>query len=330
MKDKTVVKITMLCFCTFIALAYCLTRILSSTAENGKAGILNYNSSLETPPITDNDRIDAYYERPVFPPASELKLEERTLTYLSFDDLDGLDAWLQQLGDTYRDGSEAESDDCQIRYSSLIDRYRADISLLNAVLRGDAGYESVTHFQTPDVLAAAVIYAPISAKFSAFVNQDSIMLPPVNSTHAGETGLEKKELSVKRQLELVGEYNVRMPRACYDEVYEYIFRAHSLSLILHIVHTQENQYLPYSLQISGMEMNEAAGMLAFSLVTAKDIREMQERAKASGRTFDPDSTVVISDGAEKESVGGEVPAFQMPEGFRPLTEPLDFQTRWGV
>lgn len=330
MKDKKVALIAALCLCAFVGLAYWLTRALFEPPDGEKAGILNPESGIVAPAITEDDRVDAYHKRPVFPPASELKLDERALTYLSTSDFDGLDAWLQQLSNTYRDGTEEESDDSQIRYSSLIERYRADAALMEAILSGDAGYEPVARFQTPDVLAAAIVYAPISAKYSAFINQDALILPPVNSAHAGDTGLERKALSVQRQLELIGEYSARMSDERYDEVYEYAFRAHGLPLVLHIVHTRENLYLPYSLQISDTETASRAGACAAGWVTVKDIRQMQETAKASGLTFDPDSVIAISDGTESEDTGEEVPAFQMPEGFQPLTEPLDFQTRPGA
>ena len=330
MKDKRVAIVAALCICAFVALSYWLTRTLAEPVRGEKAGILNQKGSIEAPAITEDDRVNAYHERPAFPPASELKLEERVLTYLSFSDFDGLDAWLQHLSNTYRDGTEEESDDSQIRYSSLIERYRADVALMEAILRGDAGYEPANRFQTPDVLAAAIVYAPISAKYSAFVNQDALVLPPVDSAHAGDTELEQMKLSVQRQLELIGEYSARMSDARYDEVYEYAFRAHGLPLVLHIVHTRENLYLPYSLQISDAETTGGAVSRAASWVTVRDIKRMQETAKASGLEFDPDSIVAISDSMEEVNAEEQVPAFQIPEGFLPLTEPLDFQTRPGT
>lgn len=313
----------------FIFLALELSRTLSPPSGNeADADILNRDNANAPEPIFGDDRERDYRERPVFPESVVTSLNEHILAYLATADFAGADMWLAQLNESYRDGGEDEAPEGQIRYSALIDHYRADIALLKRLNEVSDSPKLLTMFQEPETLAAAVIYGPISVKYDAFINQDALMLPPAGQGLVGTVTIEKVELPVQEQISKVTDINSRLSeqKRC-DEIHEYAISAHGLPLLLTIVHTKENAYLPYLLEINEQQA-AAREMNLADIPTVRLIKELRNEAIAQSRDFDADSIIAATLTTDDVTVSGEaVPAFELPTDFRPLDVAPNFSVR---
>lgn len=166
----------------FITLAFLLSHILTSEQDAEPQNVS----------ITEADRLDEYLSREEYPENVVTSLEYLIKGDLSKGDFDDLDEQLRKLSESYRNTSDQSSET-----NETIDSYRADIAYYEMIKGAEQPLDN-WYFKNPDVLAAAVAYAPVSVKYKALLNRDSALLPPagadINLRESGLTNEEKRIL----------------------------------------------------------------------------------------------------------------------------------------
>ena len=133
-------------------------------------GLLNNVTDNKFPVVMYSDILEDIESRDEMSDYIKNNYKEDVARYLAYGDFNGLDAYLSNIQSTYKDASDGSLtlDD--------IDDMRADISMIN-LMNSDNGPSMFQSFRNPEILVSAIIYSPISCKYKAFKNGDSLMLP---------------------------------------------------------------------------------------------------------------------------------------------------------
>lgn len=245
--------------------------------------------------ITAENREEEYQSR--LPLTDDIvgNFELKVLRFLSSGDFAELDDWLMRLETTYREAEEESGQD--LSYMNSIRNIRSDIAIIQSFGqlsdKNDAA-ELLTKFQTAEVLAAALIYAPLSIKLDSIINQDSLILPAVYAQDAHLTGLKRVELRPEEYIPRIEDINRR--RTPGSEVIGLVlfeFQAYGDKYRLEIVAQKDYTYAPYRM----FRVEEIAE--SDEPVTVSYLKKFRaEYAKSDW--FDLDSFYIISPQTDSE------------------------------
>ena len=210
-------------------------------------GLLNVTANNAPVAITAKNREEEYQSR--LPLTNDIvgNFESRVLRFLSSGNFAELDDWLLRLETTYQEAGEESGQD--LSYMSLIQNIRSDIAIIQSFSRlSDKSGAAIllTKFQTPEVLAAAIIYTPLSIKLDSIINQDSLILPAVYAQDAHLTCLKRIELRPEEYIPRIEDINRH--RTLGNEVIGLVlfeFQAYGDKYRLEIVAQKDYTYAPY-------------------------------------------------------------------------------------
>ena len=210
-------------------------------------GLLNVTANNAPVAITAKNREEEYQSR--LPLTNDIvgNFESRVLRFLSSGNFAELDDWLLRLETTYQEAGEESGQD--LSYMSLIQNIRSDIAIIQSFSRlSDKSGAAIllTKFQMPEVLAAAIIYTPLSIKLDSIINQDSLILPAVYAQDAHLTCLKRIELRPEEYIPRIEDINRH--RTLGNEVIGVVlfeFQAYGDKYRLEIVAQKDYTYAPY-------------------------------------------------------------------------------------
>ena len=210
-------------------------------------GLLNVTANNAPVAITAKNREEEYQSR--LPLTNDIvgNFESRVLRFLSSGNFAELDDWLLRLETTYQEAGEESGQD--LSYMSLIQNIRSDIAIIQSFSRlSDKSGAAIllTKFQTPEVLAAAIIYTPLSIKLDSIINQDSLILPAVYAQDAHLTCLKRIELRPEEYIPRIEDINRH--RTLGSEVIGLVlfeFQVYGDKYRLEIVAQKDYTYAPY-------------------------------------------------------------------------------------
>lgn len=210
-------------------------------------GLLNVTANNAPVAITAKNREEEYQSR--LPLTNDIvgNFESRVLRFLSSGNFAELDDWLLRLETTYQEAGEESGQD--LSYMSLIQNIRSDIAIIQSFSRlSDKSGAAIllTKFQMPEVLAAAIIYTPLSIKLDSIINQDSLILPAVYAQDAHLTCLKRIELCPEEYIPRIEDINRH--RTLGNEVIGLVlfeFQAYGDKYRLEIVAQKDYTYAPY-------------------------------------------------------------------------------------
>ena len=210
-------------------------------------GLLNVTANNAPVAITAKNREEEYQSR--LPLTNDIvgNFESRVLRCLSSGNFAELDDWLLRLETTYQEAGEESGQD--LSYMSLIQNIRSDIAIIQSFSRlSDKSGAAIllTKFQMPEVLAAAIIYTPLSIKLDSIINQDSLILPAVYAQDAHLTCLKRIELRPEEYIPRIEDINRH--RTLGNEVIGLVlfeFQAYGAKYRLEIVAQKDYTYAPY-------------------------------------------------------------------------------------
>ena len=210
-------------------------------------GLLNVTANNAPLAITAKNREEEYQSR--LPLTNDIvgNFESRVLRFLSSGNFAELDDWLLRLETTYQEAGEESGQD--LSYMSLIQNIRSDIAIIQSFSRlSDKSGAAIllTKFQMPEVLAAALIYTPLSIKLDSIINQDSLILPAVYAQDAHLTCLKRIELRPEEYIPRIEDINRH--RTLGNEVIGLVlfeFQAYGDKYRLEIVAQKDYTYAPY-------------------------------------------------------------------------------------
>ena len=210
-------------------------------------GLLNVSANNAPVAIPAKNREEEYQSR--LPLTNDIvgNFESRVLRFLSSGNFAELDDWLLRLETTYQEAGEESGQD--LSYMSLIQNIRSDIAIIQSFSRlSDKSGAAIllTKFQMPEVLAAAIIYTPLSIKLDSIINQDSLILPAVYAQDAHLTCLKRIELRPEEYIPRIEDINRH--RTLGNEVIGLVlfeFQAYGDKYRLEIVAQKDYTYAPY-------------------------------------------------------------------------------------
>ena len=210
-------------------------------------GLLNVTANNAPVAITAKNREEEYQSRLQLTIDIVGNFESRVLRFLSSGNFAELDDWLLRLETTYQEAGEESGQD--LSYMSLIQNIRSDIAIIQSFSRlSDKSGAAIllTKFQMPEVLAAAIIYTPLSIKLDSIINQDSLILPAVYAQDAHLTCLKRIELRPEEYIPRIEDINRH--RTLGNEVIGLVlfeFQAYGDKYRLEIVAQKDYTYAPY-------------------------------------------------------------------------------------
>lgn len=190
--------------------------------------------------ITAQDIEDEYQSRPEMDYSVPDMLETSTRQFLSKGDFTGLDAFLAEQMSQYKnmEGDEGQSmEDWRDKFEML----RSDtVKAIN--IRKDSQPEvTFTQFSSPEILAAAVAWSPVSVKLDIFGDWSSLILPVPK-----DQDIFLRVYDLENPNKVLEEINDAASDRYYDFA-AYDMTISGYNLRLYIVGDQYGYYRPWSL-----------------------------------------------------------------------------------
>lgn len=234
-------KIVIIVSCAF-SLVFVLAILINfSLSSDDSRSLFNYgdnNNNEEN--ITQEQRNEEYENREELPDGIQETLETFITGQLSAGKFTELDMRLKELSNTYKDNLDQSNDE-----KILIDNYRADIAFYLSLLNNET--LNCWYFNNPETLAAAVAYSPISAKYKAFINLDSAVLPPATE----DILLRRADYTSEQYKEILDSINEqRTDNAKFQSVAIYNMKILGYSCqLIEVRDMQSYAYQPYALVV---------------------------------------------------------------------------------
>lgn len=243
----------------------------AATESGTRAGLRN-DSELMAPEAVTKEDLQAQNElKAEMSYATQDMLEASIMQYLSRGDFSGLDSFIASQDAIYKNG-QGDAAQALENWQSQFDMIRADLATI-ANLTPENASTSFTQFNYPEILAAAIVYSPISVKQDAFIDRSAVMFPAVSSDEANSVSL--KPLALENASALLAEIN-HNTNGKYTDIVAFEMNLFGYRCQLVALGTEYYYYCPYTLQ-------EVDGKLV-SPITRKEILEYQ-------KYLDPYSTI---------------------------------------
>lgn len=257
-------------------LAACFVRIGSHTGSqpeldegNTKVlGLLNADAGKEPEKEADPS------QKTLLTDAAWEQAEGMITRYLSAGDFDGLDSYLKDMTAEYR---EPESG----RYLSKAASLRDDLAKISSLEAGTAALMKT--FRNPELLAAALVYAPISCKYTTVQDLDSFMVPPPDA--AGQIEIQEISLTDTERQAWFSRIN-QNPDHAYADVKVYSVQNYGAEFHLVLAYTiSTDTWEPYLID-SADERVPKVFQTALQLKTAKDQGFISEETMDTGLIYE--------------------------------------------
>ena len=198
---RKIIIISIAAFGLVVLLLFALYKTLGmGQQEQSSAGLLKPNETVVPSAYTEEEREKDYGNRNELPETVAENLNTMAKRYLSSGDFDGLNKRLTEWLDNYKDTTDDALDE-----TIILNRYQADIAFFKNVTDPE-NLHPVTEWQfsNPDVLAAAISYAPISTKYQTIISRRSAILPEALSS----INLEESEMTPQELRSLLDKINL--------------------------------------------------------------------------------------------------------------------------
>lgn len=211
-------------------------------------GLKNPNRLTDPEPVTAEEIDKEYGQRPEIEPEAPAEWEATVTKFLSRGAYTSLDSYLQEEMQKYKNlsGDEGQGMD---DWREQFDMLRGDIAKAANITSDQNPERTLTQFCSPEVLAAAVIWAPVSAKLDAFEDSSSIILPSPENGDINLHAVDPSETSSMLQ-----EINFIVPNRYMDlAAYDAVVFGHNVRIIL--VTDQTGYYRPWSITALDNDIN---------------------------------------------------------------------------
>ncbi len=251
--DKTKIKLAfsacVVGFCAMVFLSFLISDLTRSDGE----GIFDGFFYTQPDPLTNIEvkalADQAYLDREPYPANTPYTIERLTRVSLSYGDFEELDQELQNLLETYR-----ESDDMAFNYTAIIESYRLDLILAKNV-RAMTSYDEETvlfrfhKFRNADVLASALLEAPISIQKEIFLRDDAVLIPVLTEEDRTDLNLTELEIPVASAYNLLANINLgRNPGQEFIGMKQFSFDYYDRTWLFTAVLDQDYFYIPYTIE----------------------------------------------------------------------------------
>ena len=174
-------------------------------------GLMNGEDSNKEIPITKADREIEYQSRSEITESMEKQIPVTIDKYLSCGDFSSLDTYLRDIIENYRDqeGLSLSIEDLEVM--------RYDIALTTG-MNSTTATSLMQSYRNPKMLAAAMVYKPISCKYKSVRHGDSLMLPPPEN---GSTQITEVELTDREKESWLLTLNQNSEMVVYTDVKVY-------------------------------------------------------------------------------------------------------------
>lgn len=198
-------------------------------------GLLNSGVLNAVTPISAEERHAEESARPTIPNETQVGIDLTINQKLSQGDLSGLDNYLAVVDSTYQS-------------TEKIKDIRVDITNTHN-MTAETAEAFFLSFRTPEVLAGALIYTPISYKLNAFKNADSLMFPSMSEiSDTTEVGLMQVELTNKEKADKLAAINEgKVFYEQYSDIAEFKARIWGVPCLIWVV-KGEYGWTPYLLE----------------------------------------------------------------------------------
>jgi len=237
-------KIIITCVTAFIIVAALITLFFASFENGGgeDAG-LRKNQPSPTPIVqSEQDREQEMEQREEIPVSFEEDVQGYAMKYLSTGDFTGLDTLYKSWLSTYKESFDQNAD-----ITLQIAMYRNDIAYFLSISDPDNVTLPTWSFNNPEVLAAAIAYAPISKKYDAIIDQSSVIYP--GATSAIVLKESEKSVEVKRDaLKSINTTRTEASSFLAIKIYDMIVFNRNVEFIA-VMNKDTHQWEPYTMTL---------------------------------------------------------------------------------
>jgi len=170
---KKIVVVVGAAFLCILCLVVLLSKAMSQGGKTSSGLFKGGNSGEEV--ISPSSELGIWEEPDETVTVEALMYSYRTAIRLNLPagKFDNLETWIIRALDKERDRFSKKE-------ISVLESYLADIAFYKSVISADEDANVVTEwrFENPDVLAAAIAFAPVSDKYQAILHRDSVVFPP--------------------------------------------------------------------------------------------------------------------------------------------------------
>ena len=181
-------------FAMFVILVFiCIFVLFSGLESDAKPVGLKNHEQLDAPPaITAEDLEEEYQSRPEITPEMQGTIDQTVLKLSSLGSFSELDKYLAEQESAYKnaEGDESQGVEDWLSKSAML---RADIATTVSLNERNAAISWIS-YTSPEILAAAIAYSPISLKVDAFMDYSSAMFPAVSPEDASAVNLRPAEI----------------------------------------------------------------------------------------------------------------------------------------
>lgn len=174
-------------------------------------GLMNGEDPNKEVPETRSHRETDYQSRPEITDSMERQIPATIDKYLGNGDFSSLDSYLREITENYRD-----QEDFLISIEDL-EIMRYDIALTLG-MNSTTATSLMQSYRNPKLLAAAMVYKPISCKYRSVRHGDSLMLPPPED---GTTQITEVELNDSEKESWLQTMNQNSELVVYTDVKVY-------------------------------------------------------------------------------------------------------------
>ena len=182
----------------------CIFFLFSDSGNNANPVGLKNPEQLDAPPaITAEDLAEEYQNRPEITPEMQGTIDQTVLKLASLGEFGQLDKYLAEQEAAYKnaEGDESQGVEDWLVKSAML---RADVATTVNLNEANAAISWIS-YTSPEILAAAVAYPPISLKADAFMDYSSAMFPLIPSGNASAVNLQPAE--IEDPAEMLAEIN---------------------------------------------------------------------------------------------------------------------------
>lgn len=231
----------------------------SSEQDTGIWGLQNPGKLTDIETTTAEDLQEEFESRPGITEDDVVAFEQAIPKYLSYGDFEGLDNYLREQEATYKgpEGAEAEYvEDWSGKFPAMRSDAQNALNFIKKSVEPSASRYQV--FSSPDILAAAVVWSPITMKIDAFLDYSALILPPPSqgaNIKMQEYVYEKPHEKLAEILEMTGSQFLDV------RAYDMTLEEHSIRVI--VVMGPLGYWQPWSVQDLGGTINATVWTKSF-------------------------------------------------------------------
>ena len=173
-------------------------------------------------------------------------------------------------GSSHQLNPEADGEDPE----SYIARIRHDLALVSGIDESN-GAELLSTFYSSEVLASAIAYLPMFAKYEAFINYDSCIVPAANKTdYVSIKESSKSDIALEEMLEFISD----LRNDYYFDINAYDITMWDRVYTLYVIKDTSGFWQPYLLEQRSPEGGQNMSVL--------DAKQLMGSLSRTGKTLD--------------------------------------------